>query len=492
MMCLLLLVSSITVTTLNADTRYRVKASDSLQRIVQEAYPNSALSKQQLMIAIFIRNPKAFRKGNINFLMRGQRLVLPSEENLEIVSHKDAKAILKQGTKAFQREILGNRGEVLTDFELSDLSREDLEILSGEQPEEGFVDQQDTQGNEQETQGEPAPEQAAEPVVVARKSIRKKQQKRTRKESKAIKALAKSRKKLSLAQKKLRKIENEREQLRAQLNKLKNEKKQADQKLLTLEEKLKQSKQQAQIQKAIQLANVEIKKQEAKTQEAKETANDRGKTLPQDVIAGDSQKRDSEETLKVRIENLKNTNAELQKKLQETPGGLAENRHENIGMSRKLDTLKQKSPTLNKPTENHSVAEQIGSAQYSEKTLDSADMSTKGAVGTGMGKLFWLFAVLAFFAALWFLLRRFLKTDQGGVSSAGGEVYATPAFESTDDLDADYEEASLETSIKLDVARAYLEADDRKSAFEMLQEVIDEGDEQQQQEARDIMASHPD
>ncbi len=486
MIGILLFASSVS-TTLNADTRYRVKASDSLNRIVMREYPDSSLSKQQLMIAIFIRNPKAFRKGDINLLMRGRRLVLPSEDKLEIVSQEDAKAILKRGTKSFQREILGG-GKLLTHFELSDLSRQDLEILSGEQPSEYIAGQQGTP-NEQ-TAGQTT-KSAEVPQKIPQQQSGEKIRKKDNGNNREKKALIKTRKELSLAQKKLKKIEDERERLRAQLEKLTNEKKQADQQLLTLEEKLKQSNEQVRIQKAIQVANVEIKKQEAKAQEEIVKIQDNAKTLPEDVIAEDKKKRELEEKVKARTEKLKEANVVLQQKLQQTRSELAENTRENITLSRELNTLKEKPSAQNNSLEAHSVAEEIGTPKHSEKTLESADISANNAIDKGLGKLIWLFPVLLFFAALWFLLRRFLGAGNvNDTPQTEGEIYATPAFESNDDIDADYEEASLETSIKLDVARAYLEADDRDSAFEMLQEVIDEGDAEQQQEARDIMASY--
>ncbi len=493
-LCAMLLVSLIGMMNVNADTRYRVKASDSLKRIVAREYAGSALSQQQLMIAIFIRNPKAFRKGDINLLMRGRRLILPSEDKLEIVSHDDAVAILKRGTKSFQREILGET-EPVTDFALSDLSRQDLEILSGEQPQADAVDASEKSDNTQ-TGAQTSSE------AVARTTLKKKSRDNSRKKTNKIKkALAKSRRELSLAQKKLKKMEAERQRLKAQLEKLANEKKQADHKLLTLEERLQQSQQQAQIQTAIQVANVEIKKQEAKTQEKSQQgmslpdAESEKKIHPEDVIAEDKEKRQFEAKVKARTENLEAANMALQQKLQQTRSELAVNTRENMNMSRTLNALKENQGVAQvdvsgKPARvDRSVATEIGSATRSEKHLDVA-VETTSARDSSMVKLLWLLPVLAFFAGLWFLLRRFLhtgKTDNATLD--GGEIYATPAFQSSD-IDADYEEASLETSIKLDVARAYLEADDHESALEMLREVIDEGDEQQQQEARDIIAEY--
>ncbi len=49
------------------------------------------------------------------------------------------------------------------------------------------------------------------------------------------------------------------------------------------------------------------------------------------------------------------------------------------------------------------------------------------------------------------------------------------------------EESSLETSVKLDVARAYIEAEDTQSALDILTEIMEEGSDEQRQQAHDLL-----
>ncbi len=62
-----LVVFLLMIETLSAETRYRVKSSDNVNTIVEQYYPNSELSRGQLLVGILIKNPRAFKGGNINF-----------------------------------------------------------------------------------------------------------------------------------------------------------------------------------------------------------------------------------------------------------------------------------------------------------------------------------------------------------------------------------------------------------------------------------------
>jgi len=447
-------ISLMTATTLFADDTYRVKSSDNLNRIVSRHYVNSPFSKSQLMVAILARNPRAFKGGNINFLMRGRKLVLPSIENLEVVSEEEAQAILSQHTRYFRRG------------ETGDLSLSGLNLSSND------------------------------PVYLNAQYSNQKA--------------------------KLKKLEEERKQLKSQLEKLQNDKKNSDQQLEALEVKLKQST----VQKA------ELKTELSKRQLEKTSNQEANKssTIYDDVVSNEKKKRILNEQVKARTQKLEDNNAFLQKRLQQARSELAENTRENISLERQLDIFKEQ---LNKEVKqassqtssevgtgastgsvnneltqvnsesgqmqelNGSVAAEIGAAKHSTESLDTSSSMIQ--------KMAWLIPVLALFAGLWFLLRYFMSGRQSIHASKNGDAYATPAFESGDSVGNAYldgeqgtetylndenEEASLETSIKIDVARAYIEADDLQSASEMLQEVINEGSEEQKQEAKDIIATY--
>ena len=105
--------------------------------------------------------------------------------------------------------------------------------------------------------------------------------------------------------------------------------------------------------------------------------------------------------------------------------------------------------------------------------------------------LIWLLPLFLILAVLWLIW----KMIRGGKSKAPRRVQqpaTTAAFVDYDQpIDPELEieqEPQLEVSIKLDVARAYIEAGDVTAAREMLTEVINEGNTSQQQEANLLIA----
>lgn len=503
-----LMVSLLSASYLNADTRYRVKPSDSVKRIIAKKYPNRSLSQEQIMIEIFFRNPKAFIKNDINRLKRGYRLRLPSEENIQAVSHSEAKSILKRGTKHYQSNVSSTTpskssdaaSELLSEFELSG---EDLELLGAGQGQlekdiEVFVE-----NNEASSQPEEVT-QAVEPQAPVRSSqrvIQKERQRRNNRRAEKVvnkKELLSSRKKLSTAKKQLRIIEEERQNLKEQLDKLKKQKQISDAQLNDLDAKLQES-----IKLSAQLkTDLDVNLSDAN--DVVEPIKPEGESAVNGIISQDKKKRILEKQVQEKTQKLKDSNTFFQQKLQEARSELAENTRENIALERQLNALKNNTNTEagvskstkttssdNLPTElskedgMNSVAGDIGVAKYSGKSLDEVSTSTN----QGMDKWLWLFPILALFGGLWLLLRRFLGAKQTADSNESN-TFVTTAFGSDDSFDEEYEEVSLETSIKLDVARAYIEADDQQSAREMLQEVIDEGNDEQQQEAKAILADY--
>lgn len=76
--------------TANAKSTYKIKSTDSLNRIVSKFYKGSKLSRHQIFIGILAENPDAFNLGNINFLKRGKTLDLPDSKSLLAMEAKDA------------------------------------------------------------------------------------------------------------------------------------------------------------------------------------------------------------------------------------------------------------------------------------------------------------------------------------------------------------------------------------------------------------------
>ena len=57
---------------------YVVKAGDTLDKVVRQAYPNSPLREQLLSDALKSTNPQAFLKGKPNVLLAGAMLKVPN------------------------------------------------------------------------------------------------------------------------------------------------------------------------------------------------------------------------------------------------------------------------------------------------------------------------------------------------------------------------------------------------------------------------------
>ncbi len=79
-----------------AGTEYKVKATDSLSRIVDKFYKNSKLSRSQIYIGILAENPKAFSFGNINYLKGKQRLNIPASDDLLAMEKEDAAKLVAE------------------------------------------------------------------------------------------------------------------------------------------------------------------------------------------------------------------------------------------------------------------------------------------------------------------------------------------------------------------------------------------------------------
>ena len=104
--------------------------------------------------------------------------------------------------------------------------------------------------------------------------------------------------------------------------------------------------------------------------------------------------------------------------------------------------------------------------------------------------LIWLLPVLLILGVLW-MLWKMLRGTKNKTPRRVQQPATTAAFVDYDQpIDPEFEieqEPQLEVSIKMDVARAYIEAGDVSAAREMLAEVISEGNASQQQEASQLM-----
>jgi len=98
--------------------------SRSGQTLYQVARINklSNVTVEQMVIAIFKINPRAFSKSNVNGLLVGQNLELPREEYFKNLSHLDARKILRAQNKEWKLLI---KKPTLKKIKISDGSSED-------------------------------------------------------------------------------------------------------------------------------------------------------------------------------------------------------------------------------------------------------------------------------------------------------------------------------------------------------------------------------
>lgn len=344
-----------------AETVYRVKSSDTVSRVVTKFYSNSGYPRAQVMVAILAKNPDAFSGGNINVLLKGRRLVLPDNDEINQISYDEAKQLVSQHALLFRN---GIKGQLNTS-------------------------------------------------IISLDS-----------ESTSTKVKKQSQKIIQLKQ--------ESDDLRKQLDNLFVEKKQRDQELLILEEKIKNYSSEEAAQASAENINL----------------NTEGKTAVE--IAKHNQK-------------LRDNNEFLKKKLVESKSEIAENERSTMTLERKLSNLRERMDQ---------VKSGVQSADAGViSTSNNLGVTSSDGFASSKGKYFWVVPLLLVAVLLWFLW--FLVKWLTGGRRKNKKVF---------------EEEPLEASIKLDVARAYIEAEDTESALNILNEVMDEGTTKEQKEAKKILS----
>ena len=365
-LALLLIFSLLMFEALSAETRYRVRSSDNVNTIIDRYYPNSGLSRGQLLIGILIENPRAFKGGNVNFLLRGRRLTLPNESDFQQISPEKASELLSEHARFFRFGLAG-------DLPIPTLS--------------------EMRGTSEE--------------LNESNNILVKQTNQT---------------------KQIDQLQQESNELKKQLEALLNEKTNRDLRLLELEKSLNQSL--------------------------------------------NTSKKLSESGTSAKALGLEKSNKLLQKKLNKTKSELAENSKSNIDLERKVESLKE---VLDEKNITGGKADQI-----------ILEPSTNI-----LSKLIWLLPLLLLGLFLFYIFGKKRQAQQVDnivkVNEAGFiEPSGVTVEEFQENID-ETEESSLETSVKLDVARAYIEADDTQSALDILTEIMEEGSDEQRQQAHDLL-----
>jgi len=366
-----------------------VKATGTLTAIVNKNYIDAGVSRNQIMVAILAANPHAFKGGNINYMLGGVDLRLPTVESIKNISQADASNLLSEHYRYFRRGQTGN------------LPAPTFITLASS-------DQVDALVKEKEQQSE-----------------------------------------------KLDTLTDERSKLSDMVKRLEEEKATRDRELKALEER--------------------IQTLQASSTSLGNTTADLKLKLNNGELTGEGAKL---------LESLQDRNESLNAQLQSARSEMAE-------------ALKKQGIS---PVEILEKTQQEGAK---DSTQDAAPVTTttdatttpvdnSAALDSGiMSKINWIWLLPALgILLLAGLLWKLLSKPKNRRKKAAAQT-PTPAFvdynQAIDPAAEIEQEPPLEVSIKLDVARAYIEAGDHNAAREMLNEVMDEGNTQQQLEAQGIL-----
>lgn len=405
-----------------------VKAIGTLTAIVNKNYIDADVTNNQIMVAILAANPQAFKGGNINYMIRNADLRLPDESSIKGIPNRDATNLLSQHYKLFKR---GRTGNLPPPTFISLNSSDQVETLVKEKAEQSV---------------------------------------------------------------KLTSLEEEREKLRELVKRLEDEKLQRDVDLRALEANIQglQSSSNtlgsATADLKLQLANGELTGDGAKLLEDLEERNQSLNAQLQSARSEMAENTRMEISLERRMTDVQEENSLLAQALKEK--GVSPT--EVIQKSETIGAEKVPAAT-DAPAQNAATAKSIANAATTtaiEPSQESLLDQVVNIVPKNLGWLIWLLPLLLILALLWWIW----KMLRGGKSKTARRVQqpaTTAAFvDYSQPIDPALEleqEPQLEVSIKLDVARAYIEAGDFPAAQDMLGEVISEGTEAQQQEAQQLL-----
>lgn len=405
----------------NNNTERTVKAVGTLTAIVNKNYIDAKVSRNQIMVAILAANPHAFKGGNINYMLGGVNLRLPTTDSIKNISEADARNLLNKHNRFFRR---GKTGDL------------------------------------------PAP------TFITLTS------------SKQVDELVKVKEEQS---EKLTSLEGERSKLNDLVKRLEDEKAVRDRELKALEERIQTLQSSSDslgsttADLKLKLANGELSGEGAKLLES---LQDRNQSLNAQLQSARSEMAEStrmEITLERRMTDIQEENMRMAEALKEkgiSPAELLAKNNQNTG---------DQAQTPSAPAISNNATSPVSSADNKPSTP---------SLGAGLlDKVNWLWlapllGLLLLVGLLWKLLSGRNKTHKHRT-----QRNPTPTFvdynQTIDPAVEIEQEPPLEVSIKLDVARAYIESGDYDDARAMINEVMDEGNTQQQLEAQNILASIP-
>ena len=466
-----------------------VKGSDTLGKIVAQHYSGSNLSQQQIMIGILRANPDAFIGRNIHFLLKGSTLRLPSENLISTIDQTEATNTIKEHYNYFKRGQTGNfKIKPLENLSSDKANKDDGTniVISSQDDKKIKVDEI----KKVIQSGQKTPPTA---TTINKKPITTNKTKSTNNTIKDI----------------------ELESLKIKVSQLENILSQrglstttasSDKDLQNILNSQKQKINQLELEKKNKTEELDSLRKKISSLEL--SLEKMTKTLSQDD--------DGKGAI---ITQLRKDNSQLQKKLTVLQAELDKKSQEvealNLDIAnskQKIEQLETKILSTNK--ENALLDQQIAEMEAKLKTIRQtptaipATNTVTREQDNHSSSFNWIWLLLpAFFllSILGYLFKRSFSQSKEAVlvteapltkvqddfppqPSINNRQPSAAAIQSVPDIVASAsEEESVEASIKLDIARAYMDMDMSNEAIEILEEIPEEGSQKQCLEARNLL-----
>jgi len=491
-----------------------VTGSDTLGRIVSRHYSGSSLTTQQIMIGILRANPEAFIGGNIHFLLRGATLLLPKENLIATINQSEAQKIIKEHYRYFQRGKTGN-------FEIAPLVV--LDASSGAdtrnfEKDAAFILSEQADKVKDDTSDEVKTQTSVLPATIVTETVEKKekiisntvQTKKTirGKIDNSVKDIELESLKIKISR--LEKLLSSRGISSSSIsdgtakelqNTLKNQKEKINQ---LEQEKISKGKELDQLKEKIVALEKSLK-------EISTSLSDKNNLA---LSSGDDKD--------IRLNQLKKENTDLEKKLDSLQLELDQKTKELGILTTELKSSKQTISELEKKLldsdkESSKLDQQIAEmeaklAAIRQEPARNLRVNSNDTLGFAPPPWIWLLPALFLLSILAYLFKRsFSQSKKALVSTSNSLDKNQPNIKNSsvqntnkklteekkpkavitstvpDVISSANEEESIESSIKLDIAKAYMDMDMPDAAIEILQEAHQEGSNKQRLEAKHLL-----
>ncbi|MEE9310682.1 MAG: FimV/HubP family polar landmark protein [Cocleimonas sp.] len=422
----------VTAQSVAAEIRYTIESTDSLVAIIDDFYQDSSLTDAQIMVGVLANNPSAFKGGNLNYLIAGKTLSLPNDDDLKNISNKRANEILSYHSLFYS---IGHTG---------DIPAPDLKKLYPSEEEESAGDTLESSN----TLDNPSDNSLSTEVETLEITSEENQ------------------------------LKQESIEFKRQIEVLLNEENEKEKERLSGLENSSENKPDQDVEKVIPAVEVVEKADKIEKIDLQEK-NKTNKKVTAKGMTGESSQPSIEE------ESPKTVLAPPKEPKIDTP---LESEVKNV-----LEKKVEKKAIGSSPEESPSIEKAditaVVKVDKSVNEIENATSSSNIAPATNKESLSarskWLIPLLLLIGFLFYIINK--KKPKAEPVEDTIASYQAAFDKSNEHIHTETDKEPLESSVKLDVARAYIEAEDTQSALDILTEIMDEGSDELRQQARDLL-----